>query len=303
MPSSLSLPSTASGSTGSVICVGLPSAADDVRPMLAFVQSAAFWQGASCSKLRRCLGGRAARSLSPSRLHEHPPNGKEGRAEHEEADVPADRPSKIVADVVEAEDVVIDDAFNEVKRSPPDQEAADVSAPRWREFTPLPGSRGSDRAGQDCDPSGHMKEPVREGVVLQTTDGVSRTAPLIREQVVPLEDLVKEDAVDESAEADAHEQGREERWTDPVGHWPVLPSAEGAKRKGHGAPGTSASMRSDILRQGLFCMLRSTSVAPCVAPSTQGGPRRGAAVRLIKRWAGVESNHRLTDYESAALTN
>jgi hypothetical protein len=39
---------------------------------------------------------------------------------------------------------------------------------------------------------------------------------------------------------------------------------------------------------------------------SRSGSRLGAANRLLEPlsgWAGVDSNHRLTDYESAALTN
>jgi len=54
-----------------------------------------------------------------------------------------------------------------------------------------------------------MEEPVDERVRLQTGNGVHRlTAVLAGEHVVPLENLVQQDAVDEPAEADAHQQRR-----------------------------------------------------------------------------------------------
>lgn len=160
--------------------------------------------------------------------------------------------------MVKTQNVVIDDAFDEIEGAPADQETAEVSAPGRGEFTPLPGSRGSDRTRQDCDPSGHVKEPVREGVVLQTTDGASRTTPFVREQVVPLEDLVKEDAVDESAEADAHEEGREERWTDPVGHWPATAQCRG----GPNASPPSSSESGEVVS------LADSSITDCASQGT-----------------------------------
>ena len=55
-----------------------------------------------------------------------------------------------------------------------------------------------------------MEEPVDEGVGLESGDGGGRLAAVVAgEHVMPLQDLVEHDAVDEPAEADAYEKGGE----------------------------------------------------------------------------------------------
>ena len=56
-----------------------------------------------------------------------------------------------------------------------------------------------------------MEEAVGESVVLQATDRGRRAAALVGEDVVPLEDLVEDDPVDEATEADPQQEGRQER--------------------------------------------------------------------------------------------
>lgn len=56
-----------------------------------------------------------------------------------------------------------------------------------------------------------MEEAVGEGVVLEAADGGRRAAALGGEDVVPLEDLVEDDPVDEAAEPDPQQEGRQER--------------------------------------------------------------------------------------------
>jgi hypothetical protein len=86
-----------------------------------------------------------------------------------------------------------------------------VAAPWRRHVAALPGADVERRAGYDRDPGGGVEEAVGERVVLEAGDARGRAAALAREHVVPLEDLVEDDPVDEAAEPDAQEQRWEER--------------------------------------------------------------------------------------------
>jgi hypothetical protein len=159
-----------------------------------------------CSQPSRGWCGAAACDISP-RLHEHPANGDEGCAKYQETDVPADRRAEIVADVVDTQDLVIDDPFSEIEGAPADQEAAEVSAPRRREFTPLPRPGSRNRARQDRDPGPDVEEAVCKCVVLQPDDGARWVAALVREHVVPLKNLMEQDAIHEATDTNAHQEG------------------------------------------------------------------------------------------------
>src|SRR5215212_986795 len=54
------------------------------------------------------------------------------RPEREKAEVPADRPAEVVAHVVDAEHLVVDDALDEVEDAPARQHQPDVRAPGRR---------------------------------------------------------------------------------------------------------------------------------------------------------------------------
>ena len=63
-----------------------------------------------------------------------------------------------------------------------------------------------DRGGDEY-PSRQVEEAVDQRVRLQPGEGVHWLASVLsREHVVPLEDLVKDDAVDESAEPETHDE-------------------------------------------------------------------------------------------------
>src|SRR5829696_1814190 len=63
---------------------------------------------------------------------------------------------------------------------------------------------GGDPDG-DGDPGERMEEAVRKRVRLEARHRRGRVAALAAQHVVPLEDLVEDDAVDEPAEPDAEE--------------------------------------------------------------------------------------------------
>jgi len=57
----------------------------------------------------------------------------EDRTEHQEADLPPYRRAEVVADVMDAENLVVYDAFHEVEDAPARKQHAGVSAPRRRD--------------------------------------------------------------------------------------------------------------------------------------------------------------------------
>ena len=143
--------------------------------------------------------------------HRHPDEHEE-RPEHEEANVPRHRSSEVVANVVDAEDLVVDNPFHEVEDTPANEQQAKVAPPRRREAATLPSVHGCQRADQQKYPGRGVEEPVGECVVLESLHGVHREiAALIRKQVVPLKNLMEHDAVDEPSKTDSHQECRYRR--------------------------------------------------------------------------------------------
>ena len=67
---------------------------------------------------------------------------------------------------------------------------------------------------------------MARGIVLTPAQhGRCRAATLGAEHVVPLQDLVEHDAIDEAAEANAEEQRRQERWSTAVSQARSSPSS------------------------------------------------------------------------------
>src|SRR5215211_1267031 len=106
-------------------------------------------------------------------------------------------------DVMEAEDLVVEEAFDEVEETPSDEDpsdkraAADCPAPLRRSSPEDPYSQGH------CDPGSSVEEAVREGVVLETGDRGRRVVIFAAQEVVPLEDLMEDDPVDEPTQTNA----------------------------------------------------------------------------------------------------
>src|SRR5829696_3257531 len=102
---------------------------------------------------------------SPQR---HPDDDQRG-ADGEEADVPPQRVGDVVAYVVDGEEVVIDDAFDQVEDPPPGEEQADHAAPG----RPVPRRQRAPQredADRDKDPGAEMEQAVPQGVVLERAD-------------------------------------------------------------------------------------------------------------------------------------
>jgi hypothetical protein len=108
--------------------------------------------GPACSAL--AFGGAAVRRAAQGnadRDQRHP--------EREEADVPGERGAEVVAYVVDAEQLMVDEALDEVERTPSGEQHAEVRAPRWRQLASLP--RANDQQGRcrDEQPRGEVKDP------------------------------------------------------------------------------------------------------------------------------------------------
>ena len=58
--------------------------------------------------------------------------------EGEEGEVPAERRAEVVADVVNAEKLVVDKAFDDVEDPPAGEQHPEMSAPRRRQLAALP---------------------------------------------------------------------------------------------------------------------------------------------------------------------
>ena len=123
-------------------------------------------------------------------------------AEGKKAEVPGGLVA-CLAYMVDAEDVVIDDPFDEVEEAPADEHPADERAPADRPAPVRGAPPENPDAYSDSNPGGSVKEAVKECVGLEPCDGGGRVVALVGEHVVPLKDLVKDDAVHESAQADA----------------------------------------------------------------------------------------------------
>jgi hypothetical protein len=76
------------------------------------------------------------------------------------------------------------------------------------ELAALPGAQRQRHRDSDQHPCGEVEESVRERVGLQTGHGAARVLAGVGEHVMPLQDLVQDDPVDEPPEADADEERR-----------------------------------------------------------------------------------------------
>src|SRR6478752_5222005 len=88
---------------------------------------------------RRLTGGssRGARQLPRTAAVEHPPRTDQYYAEHEKADVPGQGRSEVMARVVNAEQLVIDQSFNDVEEAPPGHQQPEVERPCRAQGAPL----------------------------------------------------------------------------------------------------------------------------------------------------------------------
>ena len=110
--------------------------------------------------------------------------------------------------MVDAEQLVVDQTLDEVEDAPPRQHHPDVSPPGRRQLLSPPRPHGQQHGYGHKEPRREVEEPVGERVRLEAGDRVAWMIPGVREQVVPLQDLVEQDAVDEPPEAEAQDEGR-----------------------------------------------------------------------------------------------
>jgi len=103
---------------------------------------------------------------------------------------------------------VVDQALHQVEDAPAGEEEAEVHPPGRCEVAALPGAHQQNRGHGDEHPRDEVKETVYERVGLEPSHGVHRLAAAVaREHVVPLQDLVERDPVDEAAEPKAQDKG------------------------------------------------------------------------------------------------
>ena len=116
-------------------------------------------------------------------------------------------PQQVVAvliDVMDLQDLVVDGAFDQIEEAPAEEDGAEAAP------CPRATRRALDRAPQQNDADGHrgpgegVEEAVPDHVDLLVDERVAEHA--VGEHVVQLQDLVKQDAVDEAAHADADDR-------------------------------------------------------------------------------------------------
>jgi hypothetical protein len=104
-----------------------------------------------------------------------------------------------------ASQVVVDETLHEVEDPPRHQHQPDVKPPRRRDASSSPVPNRGDHAGYHQQPRGEMEEAVRGGVHLQPRNRIDRIVIYMAHHVMPLEDLVKEDPVNETSQPQAEE--------------------------------------------------------------------------------------------------
>ena len=85
--------------------------------------------------------GVPVRDFSPPRPDEGGPDGDEQDAsDRQEPEIPTERSTEIIADVVKPEYVMVNHALDQVEQAEAQEEPTEVRAPRRRQFAALPGA-------------------------------------------------------------------------------------------------------------------------------------------------------------------
>ena len=138
--------------------------------------------------------------FSIPRPHQRQPAYQHDGAPGEESEIPGQQIGRVLLDVVYLQNVVIDDTLDYVERAPADQQPA-YQQHRGPTDVGQPSGTPQQSKPYGCAyVSGGVKEPVPDGVQLEVSDRVRRVARA-GEHVVPLQNLVQYDAVEEAAEA------------------------------------------------------------------------------------------------------
>src|SRR5829696_4439265 len=133
---------------------------------------------------------------------DQPASSDQQNAQGQEAEVIGRLMTYTFADVMQAENLMVNETLDEVERAPADEHPSEK---RLAADRPPPVRRPSPEkqdAGGDRHPRDGMEEPIGERVVLQAPDGGRRVFPFAAQQVVPLEDLMEDNAVHEPPETD-----------------------------------------------------------------------------------------------------
>lgn len=134
-----------------------------------------------------------------------------------------------LADVVQAKNLMVNETLDEVEEAPADEHPSEK---RLTADCPPPFRRPSPKkqdANGDRDPGGGMEEAIGERVDLQASDSGLWVLPFAAQQVVPLEDLVEDNAVHKPPETDPDQDSWRSRtacwlsfrkgpWYLPFGH-------------------------------------------------------------------------------------
>lgn len=113
---------------------------------------------------------------------------------------------------MDAKDVMVHQPLNQVERSPPHQYKAEVESPTRGQPTLTPGMDAQCRSGEDAKPGEKVERAIGKGVDLECVERVGFEPLDMADQVVPLQQLVQDDPVDEAAQPDAHEQADGPGW-------------------------------------------------------------------------------------------
>ena len=176
------------------------------------------------------------------------PHDDENGTEREEPEVPWEWRRDVVTDVVHAEQVMIDETLDQVERTPADEEETDVRAP-WRGHPSLlPHADGKPHPDEHEDPRRQVEQTVGDRVRLQPGDRRRRVSVGGRQHVMPLQDLVQDDAIDEAAQPDAQQQTGQHGWSR--------------------APGDESAHDHDLDRRQFDGTAKVTATRPACSPAS-----------------------------------
>jgi hypothetical protein len=159
---------------------------------------------------------------SPVGRRQCPAADRQQRAEDQEHHIP--NRHVLVVDVMDGENLMVDQTFDEVEQAPSEEHRSDQGSAR--DDRPPPGRRPEhEQPRQRTDEGQRVKETVGERVGLKPDHGARRVITRARQQVVPLQDLVEQDPVKKAAESDPEQdagaksrRARTGRPCDPLGH-------------------------------------------------------------------------------------
>jgi hypothetical protein len=86
------------------------------------------------------------------------------------------------------------------------QEQTNLEPPGWREPALLPRDKHEQGSNEDEHPHRKVKQPVGDGVRLQPFDGCDRVSLSVANHVMPLQQLVDDDAINEATEPEPKQQ-------------------------------------------------------------------------------------------------